>query len=200
MSTWKCEIYDDRFLPSRLEPFLSRHGSIPTRDWCLLLITFRHALRSREARELKLADVDVQNSVIAITRVKGSRSGVQGLDRHRGEPILDEVLALRCWLRERVEDGSGILFLSQKGGAMTRMQYLRLFRKYALAAGVSKELAHPHILRHTLCSTMAAEHADLYAIQQRAGHKNISNTMVYTHVTDEHASASCREALMRAFA
>jgi site-specific recombinase XerD len=105
---------------------------------------------------------------------------VQSLDRHRGEPILDEILALRSWLRERMEDGSRMLFPSQKGGAMSRMQFLRVFRKYALAVGVSPVLAHPHILRHTLCSTMAAEHADVYAIQQRAGHKNISNTMIYT--------------------
>ena len=171
-----------------------------TRDWCLLLLTFRHALRSQEARTLKLADIDLENSTIAIARVKGSRSGVQSLDRHRGEPILDEVLALRSWLRERVEDGSRILFPSQKGGAMTRMTFLRLFRKYALAVGVSRELAHPHVLRHSLCSTMAAEHADVYAIQQRAGHVNISNTMIYTHVSDEQASESCREALMTAFA
>jgi integrase/recombinase XerD len=95
-----------------------------------------------------------------------------------------------------VEDGSRILFPSQKGGAMTRMQFLRLFRKYALAVGVSPNLSHPHILRHTLCSMMAAEHADVYAIQQRAGHKNISNTMIYTHVSDEQASESCSEALM----
>jgi site-specific recombinase XerD len=113
---------------------------------------------------------------------------------------LDEVLALRSWLRERVEDGSRMLFPSQKGGAMSRMQFLRLFRKYALAVGVSPDLAHPHILRHTLGSTMAAEHADVYAIQQRAGHKNISNTMVYTHESDKQANESCREALMTAFA
>jgi len=149
---------------------------------------------------LRLADIDLENSTIAIARVKGSRSGVQSLDRHRGEPVLDEVLALRSWLRERVEDGSRILFPSQKGGAMTRMQFLRVFRKYALAVGVSADLAHPHILRHSLCSTMAAEHADVYAIQQRAGHKNISNTMIYTHVSDEQAGESCREALMTAFA
>jgi site-specific recombinase XerD len=47
---------------------------------------------------------------------------------------------------------------------------------------------------------MAAEHADVYAIRQRAGHKNVSNTMIYTHVSDEQASESCREALMIAFA
>ena len=176
----------------------ARNGS--TRDWCLLLLTFRHALRSQEVRHLKLTDIDLQNLTITISRVKGSRSGVQSLDRHKGEPILDEVPALRKWLRERVEDGSQILFPSQKGGMLTRMQLLRIFRKYALAAGVSRELAHPHILRHTLCSVMASQHADVYAIQRRAGHKNISNTMVYTHISDRQANESAQEALMTAFA
>ena len=170
-----------------------------TRDWCMFLLTSRHALRSREARQLRIGDIDIENLTITIRRVKGSRSGVQPLDRHKGEPTLDEIVALKAWLKERVEDGSQILFPSQKGGMMTRMQFLRLFRKYAQAAGVSADLDHPHSLRHAFCSTMAAQHADVYAIQQRAGHKNISNTMIYTHVSDKQASESCRAALMTAF-
>jgi site-specific recombinase XerD len=106
---------------------------------------------------------------------------------------------MRLWLRERVEDGSQVLFPSQKGGMLTRMQLGRVFKKYAAAAGVPEELAHPHILRHSLCTVMAEQHADVYAIQQRAGHKNISNTMVYTHVTDQQAGQSCQAALMSAF-
>jgi site-specific recombinase XerD len=171
-----------------------------TRDWCLFLLTFRHALRSQEVRQLKLADIDMTNGTVSISRVKGSKSSVQALDRHKGEPLLDSVLALRLWLKERVEDGSQVLFPSQKGGMMTRMQLLRLFKKYATTAGVSEGLAHPHILRHSLCTVMAEQHADVYAIQQRAGHKNISNTMIYTHVSDVQASEACREALMSAFA
>jgi len=184
----------------QVKAILKEARKVSTRDWCLLLLTFRHALRSQEVRHLKLADIDLQSLTITINRVKNSRSGVQSLDRHKGEPVLDEVLALRSWLRERQEDGSQILFPSQKGGMLTRMQLLRLFRKYALAAGVPPELAHPHILRHTLCSVMASQHADVYAIQRRAGHKNISNTMVYTHISDRQANESAQEALMSAFA
>jgi site-specific recombinase XerD len=170
-----------------------------TRDWCMFLLTFRHALRSQEARCLKLADIDMDAQTIAVNRCKGSKSGVQSLDRHKGEPLLDEVVALKSWFKERREDGSKTLFPSAKGGAMTRMQFLRLFKAYATAAGVPASLAHPHILRHSLCSTMAAQHADIYAIQQRAGHKNISNTMIYTHVSDAQASEACHESLMAAF-
>ena len=186
--------------PSEVRNILKAAKDHSTRDWCMFLITFRHALRSQEARMLKIVDIDLPGMSITINRVKGSRSGVQPLDRHKGEPLLDEMVALRAWLKERVDDGSGVLFTSQKGGALTRMQFLRLFRRYAITAGVAPQLAHPHALRHAQCSIMAAQHADVYAIQQRAGHVNISNTMIYTHVDDRQAAESSRKALMEAFA
>jgi site-specific recombinase XerD len=176
---------------------LARESS--TRDWCMLLLTFRHALRSQEVRQLKLADVDVANGTVSISRVKGSKDSVQTLDRHKGEPLLDSVLAVRLWLKERQEDGSQVLFPSQKGGMMTRMQLGRIFKKYAFAVAIHPDLAHPHILRHSLCTVMAEQHADVYAIQQRAGHKNISNTMIYTHISDQQAGDACKAALMSAF-
>ena len=171
-----------------------------TRDWAMLLLTFRHALRSQEVRQLKIADISLTDGTIRIQRAKGSTSGVQTLEGHKGEPTLDEFVALRSWLKERAEDGSKILFLSQKGGMMTRMQLLRLFKQYAQAVAVPAELSHPHVLRHSLCSIMAEQHSDVYAIQRRAGHKNISNTMIYTHISDAQAGESCRSALMTAFA
>jgi site-specific recombinase XerD len=169
------------------------------RDWAMFLLTFRHALRSHEIRSLKLGDINLSDGTIRVERVKGSTSGVQTLEAHKGEPTLDEFVALKAWLKERAEDGSRVLFTSQKGGRMTRMQLLRLFKQYASAARVPDELAHPHSLRHSLCSIMAEQHADIYAIQRKAGHKNISNTMIYTHVSDRQADESARAALMAAF-
>jgi site-specific recombinase XerD len=171
-----------------------------TRDWAMLLLTFRHALRSREVRQLKLADINLTDGTIRIERAKGSISGVQTLEAHKGEPTMDEFVALRAWMKERAEDGSKVLFPSQKGGAMTRMQLGRLFKRYADVAGIHEDLAHPHVLRHSLCSIMAEQHSDIYAIQRKAGHKNISNTMIYTHVSDKQADSASREALMTAFA
>src|ERR1039457_4209221 len=116
------------------------------RDWAMFLLTFRHALRSREVRQLKLSDISLTDGTIRIERAKGSISGVQTLDAHKGEPALDEFVALKAWLKERVEDGSRVLFPSQKGGMMTRMQLGRLFKQYAAVAGVDRALAHPHVL------------------------------------------------------
>lgn len=46
---------------------------------------------------------------------------------------------------------------------------------------------------------MAQQHADVYAIQRRAGHVNLANTIIYTHISDRQANESAQEALMAAF-
>ena len=147
-----------------------------------------------EADRRRSAQPDDRDFLGQRVEIRRSESGPA-----QGESTLDEIVALKAWLKERVEDGSKILFPSQKGGMMTRMQFLRLFRTYAQAAKLPANLQHPHTLRHALCSVMAEQHADVYAIQQRAGHRNISNTMIYTHVSDQQASESCQAALMGAF-
>src|SRR6201987_1648785 len=121
-----------------------------TRDWAMLLLTFPHALRSRGGRQLKMSHISLTDCKIRFERAKGGVSGVKTLDAHKGEPTLDEFVALKAWLKVRVEDGSKVLFPSQKGGVMTRMQLLRLFKQYATAAGIPEELAHPHVPRHSV--------------------------------------------------
>jgi Phage integrase family len=166
------------------------------------------AEQTRIADEIEKQFTRLDAAVAALKRVQANlkryraavlKAACEGCLVPTEAELLDEVVALRAWFKERREDGSQVLFLSAKGGIMTRMQFLRLFKKAAQAAGVAPRLAHPHALRHALCSMMAAQHADVYAIQQRAGHKNISNTMIYTHVSDKQAGEACQAALMSAF-
>src|SRR5712691_9567442 len=104
------------------------------RDWAMVLLTYRHGLRASEECDLKLTDVDLKASSISIRRLKGSLHTVQPLYQHRGQPLLDEVGALRAWRRERRADGSDFLFTSQKGGRLDRTQFFRIFRACAEAA------------------------------------------------------------------
>src|SRR5690242_6064499 len=94
---------------NQIRAILNHARKTSTRDWCLFLLTFRHAMRSHEVRQLKLSDVNLTTGSITVERGKrkdADRIQVQELDRHRGEPLLDSMLALRLWLKERVEDGS----------------------------------------------------------------------------------------------
>jgi hypothetical protein len=58
--------------------------------------------------------------------ISGSLSQTQPLYQHRGQPLLDEVKALRNWLRERPADGSDFLFTSQMWALVRRVASLPL--------------------------------------------------------------------------
>src|SRR5438477_1790114 len=100
-----------------------------SRDWAMILVAYRHGLRASELCELRTADVDLESGSLDIRRLKGSLHTIQPLCRHKGQPLLDEVRALRTWLEERKQmaksDGSDYLFLSQKGGRLSRVQFFR---------------------------------------------------------------------------
>jgi len=123
--------------PDKILAVLKTARENSTRDWCLLLLCFRHAMRSSEVCKLKITDISLTDGTIRIERTKGSF--FQTLDANQAEPVLDEFIALQAWLKERREDGSAILFPSQKGGAMSRKQLLRNFKKYVVAVGLPED-------------------------------------------------------------
>ena len=59
----------------QIKAILTTARESSTRDWCMFLLTFRHALRSQEARSLKLDDIDMAAQTIAVNRCKGLEVG-----------------------------------------------------------------------------------------------------------------------------
>lgn len=146
------------------------------RDWTMILIAYRHGLRASEVCALRLADVNLKDGAISVQRLKGSLRTVQPLYSHRGQPLLDEVCALRSWLKIRPIDGSNYLFTSQKGGRLDRTQFFRGFQTVADAAGLPAEKRHPHVLKHSLASHLVAGNVNLALVKQALGHRSISST------------------------
>jgi site-specific recombinase XerD len=152
-----------------------------TRDWCMLLLAYRHGLRTTEVCGLKLHDV--QNGTLSVQRRKGSRRTVQPLCPHPNEPLLDEVVALRAWLRLRRDDGTEALFTSQKGGAMDRSQFFRIFQCVAKAAGLPSDKQHPRLLKYSLASHLLARNAGLNLVSEILGHRSLHSTRHYVKAT-----------------
>ncbi len=169
------------------------------RDWAMILLAYRHGLRASEVCGLRLADVNLRDGAVAIQRLKGSMRTVQPLYTHRGQPLLDEVAALRSWLKVRPADGSDYLFTSQKGGRLDRTQFFRIFQAVAAAADLPGEKRHPHVLKHSLASHLVAGNVNLALVKQALGHRSINSTMVYVGTTDAQAAEAVQAALMGVF-
>ena len=168
-----------------------------TRDWALLVTVYRHGLRASEAAELKLDDT--KDGQLTVARVKGSLKTTQPIVKHPGQPLLDEVKALREWLKERPQDGSNALFVSRKGGHLTREQVYRIFRQHAEAARLPETKRFVHVLKHSLASHLIAGNANLAMVQVALGHASLSSTQAYVHVSDAQAAEASRKALMALF-
>lgn len=169
------------------------------REWAMILLAYKHGMRTSEVCNLRLDDIDLKNGSIIVARLKNSLRTTQALTEHRGEPLLNELKALREWLRQRRDDGSDFLFTSQKGGRLDRSQFFRLFRATASAAGLPPAKQHPHVLKHSIASHLVAANMNLALVKQQLGHKSISSTIRYVTMTDQQASKATGSALMKIF-
>jgi type 1 fimbriae regulatory protein FimB len=169
------------------------------RDWCALLLCYSHGMRAQEVCNLTTEDVDLKGGQIVVRRLKGSLQTTQQLMPHKGEPLLDELKALREWLTVRPADSGNALFVSQKGGHLSSTQLYRVYRSIAAEAGLPKSKQHPHCLKHSIACLLVAQNVNLARVKQFLGHSAISSTMRYVSVSDQEASKDAQNALMNAF-
>jgi len=169
------------------------------RNWCMILLSYRHGLRASEVCGLRVENVDLKSSSITVDRLKGSLKTVQPLYPHKGQPLLDEVKALRLYLAERPDTGSHALFVSGKGAHLDRSAWNRIFKAIAEEAGLPPEKCHCHVLKHSLANHLIKGNVNLALVKQSLGHASIASTIEYLGTTDADAAEATRKALMDIF-
>lgn len=167
------------------------------RDHLMILMAYSHGLRASEVTNIKLSDI--QDGSLTIVRLKGSNKTVQPLVPHRGQPLLDEVKALKEYLKVRAKDGGDVLFPSMKGGAMGRQQFYTLFKHYATLSMLPESKRNPHILKHTAANHLIRAGLDVAFVQARLGHADINSTMCYVTLNDTEVAEKAHDALMKTF-
>jgi type 1 fimbriae regulatory protein FimB len=185
--------------PSEVLSVLRAAKAKGNREWAMILVAYKHGMRASEVCNLRLDDLDMRNGSIVIERLKGSLRTTQAVTEHRGEPLLNELKALRAWLGDRTADGSDFLFTSQKGGRLDRSQFFRLFQTVATQAGIPSEKRHPHVLKHSIASHLVSANVNLALVKQQLGHKSIGSTIRYVTMSDQEASVATTGALMKIY-
>jgi len=175
--------------PEQVQKILKVANRRSKRDHAMILLCYKHGLRASEVCGLKIADVDMRNAKITVRRLKGSQTNEQALYNEVGNPLMSELRVLKLWLAERETWGqdSEYVFLSQKGGCMSRIQFYRLFASICEEAKIPGDLAHPHSLKHGLGLAMVKAGAQIMVIKQALGHVSLQSTAIYTSADDSMA-------------
>lgn len=182
--------------PKELLAILKAARERSVRDWAILLVGYRHAMRAQELSNLRLADIDFKSGNITINRCKGSMKSIQPLEKRAGQPLLDEPKALRLWLEQR-QDDSDYVFTSQKGGSLTTNAIWRIFQTVAEDAGIQNRSVHS--LKHSRVSHLLAGGSPISEVRQTAGHRALSSTLRYVHSSDSSAAKAARLAEAQIF-
>jgi integrase/recombinase XerD len=151
------------------------------RDRSMLELMYASGLRVSELVTLKTVHLSLTEGALRVTG-KGSKE--------RLVPFGEEA---RAWLERYLHEAraailhgqaSDALFVTGRGGPMTRQMFWKLVKAHALRGGVHVPLS-PHTLRHAFATHLLNHGADLRAVQMLLGHADISTTTIYTHVARE---------------
>jgi integrase/recombinase XerD len=148
------------------------------RDRAMLELLYATGIRVTELVQLRVSNLDASLGVIRVTG-KGNKQrlvpvhgeAVQSISEYveRGRPLL---------LKGRI---SPSLFVTARGGAMTRQAFWSIIKLNGKKAGIFHDLS-PHVLRHTFATHLLEGGADLRSVQTMLGHADLSTTEIYTHV------------------
>lgn len=152
------------------------------RDRALLELMYSSGLRVSELCALQLQQLNLDEGYLRVIAGKRSKDRLVPVGGVAREALKQYLVQSRPAL---VGPGTGSsLFLSRRGGPLSRKTVWHWIRQYGKAAGIAKPLK-PHLLRHSFATHLLANGADLRAIQEMLGHADIATTEIYTRVDAE---------------
>ena len=154
---------------------------IDLRDRAMLELLYSSGIRIEELVSRNLKDINLFSGTLKVFG-KGAKE--------REVPVGDKCLvAIKNYIDERRDNGldcsiNSPMFLNVYGKRITSRGARKVLHNWFIKAGLVKKVS-PHTLRHTFATHLLDHGCDIRSVQQMLGHKNLSTTQIYTHVTLE---------------
>jgi integrase/recombinase XerC len=180
---------------ARLVSTPSGEGPLELRDRAILETLYSAGVRVGELCAITVEDLDLVEGLITI-RGKGRRERLALLGAAAQN-------AMRDWLAARAQLLAGLgknglaVFLNKNGGPLTVRSVGRMVEKYLQRAGLDPR-SSPHTFRHSFATHLLDAGADIRGVQELLGHKNLTTTQIYTHVSTQRLQDSYQKAHPRA--
>jgi len=181
----------------RVEDVIRLLDAIPTsddlgvRDRAMFETLYGGGLRVGELVGLDLADLDEESAMVRV-RGKGRRERLCPI----GSVALEWVGRWRAARRPARPDDPA-LFLNRRGTRLTSRSVGRLLQEHLVGLGFDPS-SSPHTFRHSFATHLLDRGADLRSVQDLLGHRSLTTTQIYTHVTRERLIDAYNEAHPRA--
>ena len=156
-------------------------GFVAARDRAALELLYSAGLRNAELVGLDVADVDLREGLARVLG-KGRRERLAVVGSHAVSAIEAYLPARAAKLKARAKNR---LFINHLGTPLTSRSLCRMLERYLVRADLPAGTT-PHSLRHTFATHLLEGGASIREVQDLLGHKHLSSTQIYTHLSPEH--------------
>ena len=165
----------------QIEKILSipdKNTPLGMRDVTLLELLYSTGVRVSELVNIKIEDIDFNERTIKILG-QGNKERIVLYSKVLASYLEDYLIK-----RSTFKPNHNYLFINKLGNKLTD-RGVRTIIDNVLKKGMVDFHISPHMIRHTFATHLLDNGADLKCVQELLGHKNLSSTQVYTHVSDE---------------
>lgn len=159
----------------------------PIRDKAIFELLYATGMRCAELVSIRMRDINMQEKTIRILG-KGNQERIV-LFGSKAKKKMQQYLSKE---RPAVVSPDETLFVGVKNNPMTTRSVQRVFEMFRSFLKMDKHIT-PHKIRHSFATHLLNQGVDLRVVQELLGHKSLSSTEKYTHVSLDDLSRMCNE-------
>ncbi len=157
----------------------------PIRDKTILELLYATGIRCSELVAIRLSNIDMENKTIRIYG-KGKKERIVLF----GQKAKDQLLIYFQYERPPWNDQQEALFLNYRHQQLTSRSIQRIVKMFRKLLKVERPIT-PHKIRHSFATHLINQGVDLRVIQELLGHKTLTSTEKYTHVSLQDLAQLC---------